>query len=109
VANSYFTRENQCSEYRILCGWLQAVASIDSTGIFTLQTLPHPMLSIKSVGEDILISWIVPSMTFVLQENSDLNSNDWIDVDLEPVMTNFENQVTIHNPAGTRFYRLVSR
>ena len=85
------------------------MASIDFTGIYSWQTIPRPVLSIKSLGEDILISWTVPSMTFLLQQNSDVSSNGWTDVNVDPVMTNFENQVTIPRPAGTTFYRLVSR
>jgi hypothetical protein len=37
-------------------------------------------LDIAASGSGLLLSWIVPSMPFVLQENANLNTTDWIDV-----------------------------
>lgn len=84
------------------------VAAIDSGGIYTWQTTPHPVLNVTRIGTNLLLSWIIPSQPFVLQENADLTTTNWTDATSAPVLnlTNLQNQVTLPLPAGSRFYRL---
>jgi hypothetical protein len=87
------------------------VAVVNGDGIYTWQTTPVPVLNIIPSGNNLLLSWTVPSMTFVLQENPDLTTTGWSDVGTSPALsyTNLQFQVTLATPAGTRFYRLVLR
>jgi photosystem II stability/assembly factor-like uncharacterized protein len=84
-------------------------AGLTLGGIHTSQTPATPRLSIAAAGSDSTISWIIPSMDFVLQETADLTMANWTDVTAQPNMTNYENQVIHSAPAGNRFFRLKAR
>ncbi|HXI50439.1 MAG TPA: hypothetical protein VNH84_03020 [Candidatus Saccharimonadales bacterium] len=84
------------------------VAAVNGGGIYTSQSTPAPALSITASGANIVHSWIVPSLDFSLQENSELTPANWMDVTNTPTLnlTNLQNQVTVPPPTGNRFYRL---
>ena len=84
------------------------VAAANGGGIYTWQTTPHPVLNVTPSGANLLLSWIIPSQPFVLQENADLATTNWTDVASAPVLnlTNLQNQVTLPLSAAHRFYRL---
>jgi hypothetical protein len=71
---------------------------------------PLLALSVGFSGANPVLSWLVPSSTFVLQENSNLGSTNWADVSDTPTI-NFR---TLHNEVrlspssstGTSFFRL---
>jgi hypothetical protein len=87
------------------------VAALQPLGTYNYRVTPTPVLSIASSGDHVLLSWIVPSITFVLQENLDLNPANWSDVAQSPVLdyTNIQYQVSLPAPGGQRSYRLISR
>lgn len=87
---------------------LVAVVGYPSGGIYTWQTTPSPKLNITPFDSGLLISWIVPSMPFVLQETSDLNTPEWMDVTTQPTLnlTNLHNEVVLPLSSTKRFYRL---
>ena len=68
-----------------------------------------PFLNITTAAEKALVSWIVPSSPFALQQTSDLSSSKWTDVPMEPTLTNYLYQVIVPPSAGNAFFRLVSR
>jgi hypothetical protein len=79
------------------------------TGIWTGQLNPSGNLNISQVASsNVMISWLVPSTNFVLQENSDLTTTQWMDVTNMPILnlTNLQNQVMLPSPAGSVFFRL---
>ena len=86
------------------------VAVANGVGIYTWQTTPTPTLSINRIGEDLQISWFIPSMSFVLQQSADLSSANWTTVASAPILnlTNLQNQVTLSPPSHPTFYRLSS-
>lgn len=86
------------------------VAAVSDGGIYTWQTTPTPVLNITPAGSGLLISWIVPSMPFALQETADLNAPDWTAVPMAPILnlTNLHHEVTVPLTNGNRFYRLQS-
>lgn len=97
--------------------WCAVASSADGTklaavanggGICTWQTTPAPALTIAPVGNGLVISWVIPSTDFVLQQNSGFDPSNWTDVVPPPALnlTNLQNQVTIAMPSGTTFYRL---
>jgi len=82
--------------------------------IYTLQIPRSPRLrrlSITPSTGSLDISWLVPSTSFVLQENSDLSSTNWTDTPTPPTLnfTNLHYQVTVSPSFVCRFYRLKQR
>jgi hypothetical protein len=77
-------------------------------GVYTFQTTPTPQLNITPSSGDLLLSWIVPSTNFVLEQDSHLNTTNWTPVTNVPVLilTNLEDQVILASPTGNTFYRL---
>ena len=84
------------------------VAVVGGGGIWTFQSMPAPKLNITCSGSNVVISWIVPSIAFALQQNSDSNTTNWTDTTNTPTLnvTNLQNQVVVPLPTSTRFYRL---
>jgi hypothetical protein len=81
--------------------------------IYTLQhpippPTPLPKLNISLSDGNFDISWLVPSTSFVLQQNSDLTTTNWVDVSSTPSLnyTNLNYQVTVSPTNGQGFYRL---
>jgi uncharacterized repeat protein (TIGR03803 family) len=73
--------------------------------IYISQTTPAPVMNLSA--SDNVISWIIPSLDFTLQESPDLLN--WTDVTNPPVLnlTNLQNQVTLPSPDGNSFFRLM--
>ncbi|HLH52944.1 MAG TPA: hypothetical protein VKY92_04940 [Verrucomicrobiae bacterium] len=84
------------------------VAVANGGGIYTWQTAPKPVLNLTATGDGLLGSWVIPSMNFRLQKNSDLATTNWTDVAIVPVLnfTNLQNQVNLPVAGDTWFYRL---
>jgi hypothetical protein len=77
--------------------------------ILTCQLNPSGNLNISQVASsNVMVSWLVPSTNFVLQQNSNLATTQWIDVTNVSVLnlTNLQNQVMLPLPASGTFYRL---
>jgi uncharacterized repeat protein (TIGR03803 family) len=72
--------------------------------IFTTQTTPAPVLSLSAA--DNVISWIIPSLAFTLQQSPDLVN--WTDVTNSPMLnlTNLQDQTMLPTPNGNSFFRL---
>jgi len=79
-----------------------------NSGVYISQTTAAPQFNIAPTSGNLLLSWIVPSTNFVLQQNLDLNTTNWTPVTNACVLnlTNLENQVILAVPAGNTFYRL---
>ena len=67
-----------------------------------------PQLAIDRAGADLDLSWLVPSSPFVLQQNSDLRSPEWVAVPTPPTLnlTNLHLQLTLPPTPGNVFFRL---
>jgi hypothetical protein len=67
-------------------------------------------LNLTPSDSSFVISWIVPSMPFVLQENLDLTTTNWTDVITTPILnlTNLHHEVSVPLSSTNRFYRLQS-
>jgi hypothetical protein len=55
----------------------------------------------------VVVSWAWSSSDFVLQQNSDLTTTNWITVTNSPAVTNWQNQWLVSPDAGNNFYRLL--
>jgi hypothetical protein len=98
---------NPCSIASSADGARLALA-IDQFGIFTHVTTTAPVMNIASSADNIVLSWIVPSQNFVLQQSSDLFT--WSGVGVTPVLnySNLHYEVTVFRTDGQKFYRLAS-
>ena len=66
-----------------------------------------PGLTIELVSpSSVLVGWPAPSDGFVLQQNTNLATTNWVTVTNSPVVANGEKQVTVSPTVGNRFYRL---
>jgi hypothetical protein len=99
---------------RILAGGspgrlIAAVFGTLSYGGFPTSFPPSPQLSTRSANSNLMLSWLVPSSSFLLQQSSDLASLDSVEVTNPPTLnfTNLHNEVVLPlSPAGRGFYRL---
>jgi hypothetical protein len=84
------------------------VAVVNGGGIWTLQATPAPLLRLSRSQDTVTISWIVPSMNFVLQDKPDSSPADWTDATNSPTLnfTNLQYQALELATNGSRFYRL---
>ena len=85
------------------------LVAVGNGGIYTAQSTPAPVLNLTPSSNNLVLSWTVPSTNFVLQENSDLATMNWVDAKSIPtlILTNLQNQVTVLPPStGQTFYRL---
>jgi len=77
-------------------------------GVFIGRFASSPALNIARPNSQTVISWIVPSQDFVLEQNSDMTTTNWTDVPTTPLLnlSNLQNQVFLAPTNGSRFYRL---
>ena len=54
----------------------------------------------------VLVSWPAPSTGYVLQQNTNLTTTNWVAVTNPPVVANGEKQITVSPTVGNRYYRL---
>jgi photosystem II stability/assembly factor-like uncharacterized protein len=79
--------------------------------IYTSHITPAPVLNLAAAGGNLMFSWVVPSMTLRLQQNSDLTTTNWTDLTNLPVLNllNLQNQLLVPSSNGAQFYRLKSQ
>ena len=77
-------------------------------GIYTARPTQSPHLNLATSADELILSWVVPSVEFGLQQNYDLTTTNWTGVTTTPTLnlTNLKNQVTLPLQAGESFYRL---
>ena len=75
--------------------------------LFALQTPGGPLLTIWSTYTNtVVVSWPSPSTGFILQQNEDLKTTNWLAAP-QSVSDDYTNKFIIVNPpTGNRFYRL---
>jgi hypothetical protein len=84
----------------------QLVAVVNGGGIYTAQTTPTPSMTITPSSSNFMLSWIIPSTNFVLQQSCNLIS--WADMTNTPLLnlTNLQNEVVLSPSNSSGFYRL---
>jgi photosystem II stability/assembly factor-like uncharacterized protein len=99
--------------------WNAIVSSADGERLFAVTengqiwskfSMPSPELNLAFASNNLLLSWTVPSTSFVLQQNSNLASTNWSVVTNAPVLnfTNLQNEIRIPLSNGSVFYRLTT-
>ena len=92
------------SDFTIDGGFWSIVAAIQEPGA--------PKLSVRFTQTNtVVVSWPVTWPGFVLLENPDANTTNWVKVATQPVIvatgeSTADKQVVVASPIGKRFYRL---
>jgi hypothetical protein len=78
--------------------------------IYSQLSVVPPFLAITYSEDNALISWTVPSVSFDLQQSSDLGFSLWTNVDTQATLdlTNLQNHVTVPSTGTNNWYRLRS-
>jgi hypothetical protein len=66
-------------------------------------------MNIQSTNTNLVLSWLVPSTNFVVQQNSDLTTTNWVTLTNTPLFVplTLQNQVTLpYSATGPEFFRL---
>jgi hypothetical protein len=76
---------------------------------WTLKNTPTPQLNVNVSTNNYLLSWLVPSTNFVVQQSPDLVS--WSSITDAPSLnlTNLNNELTISPSNASGFFRLISQ
>ena len=75
--------------------------------LFAVQTPGAPVLRIfLTTTNTAVVAWPAPSTGFVLQQNTNLITTNWVTVTNIPIVVGSENHVIVNPPTGNRFYRL---
>jgi hypothetical protein len=75
--------------------------------VAAVQTPGAPLLTVfHTPTNTVVISWPAPSTGFLLQQNSDLNTVNWLNVSTTPIVVGGQNEVIVSPPVGNEFYRL---
>jgi hypothetical protein len=76
--------------------------------IYVSQAMPSPVLKLMPCSTNFVLSWIIPSTNFVLQQSPDLIS--WNNVTNSPTLnlTNLQNQIVQSPSNDSGFYRLAT-
>ncbi len=93
---------------------LTATAGVFAVGggrIYAAYSTPTPQLNLMSASSNLLLSWIMPSTNFVLQQNSDLNATDWMTLTNSPTLnlSNLCDEVTLSPTNSSGFFRLITQ
>src|SRR5947208_3416149 len=83
--------------YTVQSGFWGLIAAVQTPGTLLLR------IALTATNTAVL-SWPVGPTEFILQQNSDLSTTNWVCVSQAPVAVGEENQVIVQPPAGNRFY-----
>jgi hypothetical protein len=80
------------------------------SSVYTCYSLPEPHLNLAHSSSNVVLSWMVPSTEFIVQQNSDLTTTNWVRDTNAPtlILTTLHNQVILPVCNGSSFYRLAT-
>jgi hypothetical protein len=80
-------------------------------GLVAQQVALAPVIDIGVAARQLVVSWVVPSVHFELQQSSDIGAASWTNVAAAPVLnySTLREEVTVPSSGQQMFYRLVSR
>jgi hypothetical protein len=84
-------------------------AVVNGGPIYTWHTAPSPRLDLIPAGNKLSLSWLTPSEYFVLQQNDNLTTTNWVTLTNTPNLnlTNLRYQLLLIASNSGGFYRLV--
>jgi hypothetical protein len=100
-------------------GWYAIASSADGSewfgttdngGLWIGRTTPSPQLNVRPAASNLMLSWLVPSTNFVVQQNSSLTTTKWVTLTNVPVFdaATLSNQLALPN-TGQGFFRLITQ
>jgi hypothetical protein len=92
------------SAYVGITGADGGLASTQKISNFLFLSLPK--LSVQATGGTFVFTWPGSAGGFLLQQNSDLSTSNWVNVASPITLVNGQNQVVVSPAGGNRFYRL---
>ncbi len=77
--------------------------------IYTCQSIPVPQLNLITANNNFAFSWVMPSTNFVMQQNLDLTTTNWVTLTNSPRLnlSNLQDQVCLSPSNNTAFFRLI--
>lgn len=97
-------------------GWTEGDSKVSSNPSLTFSATADrtlvanfaPILNLASVAPaNLFLAWPASATGWLLKESPDLSGGSWIDSAGPVTITGAQSQVTIENPGGNRFFRLV--
>ena len=92
------------SAYVGLTGAYGGSTSVQTITDFSFVSIPSQFIQIA--GTNAVITWPGTVGGFVLQNNSDLTTTNWLDVTNADIVTNGQHQVVLPLGRANQFYRL---
>jgi photosystem II stability/assembly factor-like uncharacterized protein len=99
--------------------WYSVASSADgckmiaagNSGIWATQMTPTPQLNFTLSNANLAFSWLVPSTNFVLEQNLDLTTTNWMTLTNAPMLnlTNLQDEVIISPSNSSGFFRLMAQ
>ena len=82
-----------------------------SAGVVAQQVDLAPVIDIGVSAGQLVVSWVVPSAHFALQQSSDIGAASWTNVAAAPVLnySTLREEVTVPSSGQQMFYHLVSK
>jgi hypothetical protein len=94
------------SAYVGFTGSYGALTSVQTVSNFKFVSIPPATIQLTN-GANALISWPGSVLGYVLQENSNLSSTNWLNLTNESIVSNGLNQISIPITGSHSFYRLI--
>ncbi len=93
---------------KLFAAWGEFNSSSSGGGISILQTTQAPKMHIKSAGNSVQLSWILPSTNFILRQSGDLTGTGWTMVTNAPALnlTKLQDEVVLPMTGAQSFYQL---
>jgi photosystem II stability/assembly factor-like uncharacterized protein len=103
VPNSYFSSIASSAD-----GGRLAATDQGQSAIWLSRSVPAPDLNISTTNAHPLVSWVVPSTNFVLQQVTGSFAGKWVTLTNKPKLnlTTLRNEVTLPVPSTNVFFRL---
>jgi len=78
--------------------------------LWICQVTPSPQLNLTALNTNLDLAWLVPSANFVLQQNLDLTTTNWVTLTNTPALnlTNLNNELILSPSNSSAFYRLAT-
>jgi photosystem II stability/assembly factor-like uncharacterized protein len=94
--------------YKLFAATSGYLLNDSSGGIYCLEAIPSPQLSLTPLLSNCMLSWIVPSTSFGLQQSADLVT--WAYLTNTPLvnLANLKNEIIISRTNSSCFYRLAT-
>jgi hypothetical protein len=88
------------------------VAATGGSGIWIGRTTPAPQLNVERAVRQLTLSWLVPSTSFDLQQNSGITKAKWVTLTNMPAFdpASLQNQIALpYSDTSQEFFRLIAQ